>query len=200
MNQQMKRFWLGVVVLAGIGPWHVSQAIADAGTAARKHATKANQLAAKNKCKQAVPWFNRAYRSLKDPTLLFNRAECLRKLGENHDALRDYELFLAEVPEAPNRATVESRIAVLKEAIKAEALAGAPSPASGDAGAAVVKELAPGVKPADSAPATSSKESPFAGGRETTPAATGPEPAPTAAKPAGKAPAEPIRRAEKWTD
>jgi tetratricopeptide (TPR) repeat protein len=167
MNQQMKRFWLGVVVLAGIGPWHVSQAIADAGTAARKHATKANQLAAKNKCKQAVPWFNRAYRSLKDPTLLFNRAECLRKLGENHDALRDYELFLAEVPEAPNRATVESRIAVLKEAIKA---------------------------------ATSSKESPFAGGRETTPAATGPEPAPTAAKPAGKAPAEPIRRAEKWTD
>jgi tetratricopeptide (TPR) repeat protein len=110
---KMRTCLLAIAVVVG-GGMLVPEVGADSLAAARKHAAKANKLAAKNKCKQAMPWFNRAYRTLKDPTLLFNRAECLRKLGENNDALRDYELFLTEMPTAPNRSVVEERIASLK--------------------------------------------------------------------------------------
>ncbi len=82
--------------------------------AGRMHAKKAGQLAAAGKCKAAVPLFTRAYGLLKDPAILFNRAECLRKLGLNQKALADYEKFLADLPNAPNRSSVEQRIAALR--------------------------------------------------------------------------------------
>ena len=85
-----------------------------AGTpAAQAHARKANSLAAAGKCKQAIPEYNAAYKLLKDPALLFNRAECLRKVGQGKQALFDYRHFLEELPAAPNRKLVESRIAAL---------------------------------------------------------------------------------------
>jgi tetratricopeptide (TPR) repeat protein len=82
-------------------------------TKAQAHARKANSLAAGGKCKQAIPEYNAAYRLLKDPALLFNRAECLRKVGKGAQALYDYRQFLQQLPSAPNRAVVESRIAAL---------------------------------------------------------------------------------------
>jgi tetratricopeptide (TPR) repeat protein len=82
--------------------------------AGRKHANKANKLAAQNRCKAALPEFTKAYRLLKDPALLFNRAECYLKIGKDNKALRDYERFLAEMPTAPNRPIVEDRIASLR--------------------------------------------------------------------------------------
>jgi tetratricopeptide (TPR) repeat protein len=98
-----------VVVLIGL------PALAAPGSAAgRKHAAKANQLAAQNKCKTAVFEFTKAYKLLKDPALLFNRAECYRKIGKDSQAVKDYEQFLAEMPAAPNRATIEARIASLR--------------------------------------------------------------------------------------
>jgi tetratricopeptide (TPR) repeat protein len=81
--------------------------------AAQAHARKANSLAAAGKCKQAIPEYNAAYKLLKDPALLFNRAECLRKVGQGKQALYDYRHFLEELPAAPNRKLVESRIAAL---------------------------------------------------------------------------------------
>jgi hypothetical protein len=81
--------------------------------AAQAHARKANSLAAAGKCKQAIPEYNAAYRLLKDPALLFNRAECLRKVGQGKLAVYDYRKFLEEMPSAPNRKLVESRIAAL---------------------------------------------------------------------------------------
>ena len=80
---------------------------------AQAHARKANGLAAAGKCKQAIPEFNAAYKALKDPALLFNRAECLRKLGKGKEALFDYRKFLEEMPSAPNRDLVQSRIVAL---------------------------------------------------------------------------------------
>lgn len=91
-----------------------SAAFASSEAAGRRHAAKANKLAAQNKCRRALPEFHRAYNALKDPSLLFNRAECERKLGMVEDALNDYERFLAAMPDAPNRASVESRIAALR--------------------------------------------------------------------------------------
>jgi tetratricopeptide (TPR) repeat protein len=169
---------LAVAVVVAGGLASAPAAGADAEGTARKHAARANKLAAKNKCKLALPWFNRAYQTPKDPSLLFNRAECLRKLGDNHDAVRDYELFLTEMPTAPNRAVVESRIAELNEAIKTASSAGQAAPrAQGPTG---LPPAAPG----------KTVEKPGAGE-----GAGAPE-----AKPVDKAPAEPVRRAEKWTD
>ncbi len=100
---------------------------ADAADAAagRKHAAKANALAAKNRCKAAVIEFGKAYHLLRDATLLFNRAECYRQIGQAAQALNDYELFLACMPEAPNRKTVEARIADLRARLGKPPLAGA---------------------------------------------------------------------------
>jgi hypothetical protein len=163
-------FVVATLVVAGLAS---SAAIAgDSQAAGRKHAAKANQMAAKNKCKSAVVEFTKAYKTLKEPTILFNRAECQRKLGNNMDALMDYELFLAEMPSAPNRASVEARMAALKEAVKAESAAVPVLPA------APVAPASAGAKPP--APPT--------------------QPVTQEAKQADKIPEAPVHRAEKWTD
>jgi hypothetical protein len=96
----------------------------------RKHARKANHLADINKCKLAIPEFTKALRLLKDPTLLFNRAECYRRTGDTAKAVADYRKFLVELPAAPNRAQVESQIAALDRSGGKSAAASASAPAS----------------------------------------------------------------------
>jgi tetratricopeptide (TPR) repeat protein len=112
MTLRQSAFAVTVLVL---GALIQTPAFAGPGSSAgRKHAAKANQLAAQNRCKAAVAEFTKAYRLLKDPALLFNRAECYRKIGKDRQAVRDYERFLAEMPHAPNQSTVEARIASLR--------------------------------------------------------------------------------------
>jgi hypothetical protein len=164
---------IAILVVFGLASWPASAA--DSAAAGRKHVAKANQLAAKNKCKNAVVEFTKAYQSLKDPTILFNRGECQRKLGNNADALMDYELFLSEMPAAPNRASVESRIAALREAVKAESAA---------------------VPVAPVAPATVGASQPVQPAKAAQPV----QPLSGDAKPVEKAPEVPVHRAEKWTD
>jgi hypothetical protein len=86
------------------------QHIADA----RLHLQRANELAGQGKCAAAIPLYNKAYDKLRDPIVLFNRAECFRRLGENAKAAADYRGFLAGFPAAPNRVELEARIATLE--------------------------------------------------------------------------------------
>ena len=142
-------FAIAILVASGFGS--LPTFAADGNAAGRKHAAKANQLAAKNKCKGAVVEFTKAYQSLKEPTILFNRAECQRKLGNNTDALMDYELFLAEMPSAPNRASVEARIAALRDVVKAESASVPVAPAA-PAAAAVSQPASNTTKQVEKAP------------------------------------------------
>jgi hypothetical protein len=102
----------------------------------RKHAERASHLAAKGKCGQALGEYDKAIAVLHDPTLLFNRGECHRKLGNAESALEDYNQFLSDLPNAPNRAQVEERIAELRaqqssnDAPAARGASGAASPLS----------------------------------------------------------------------
>ena len=112
MTSRQSAFAVTVLVLGAL--IQTTAFAAPRGAAGRKHAAKANQLAAHNRCKAAVAEFTKAYRLLKDPALLFNRAECYRKIGKDSQAVKDYEQFLAEMPGAPNRSTVEDRIASLR--------------------------------------------------------------------------------------
>ncbi|HEV3032012.1 MAG TPA: hypothetical protein VG319_10255 [Polyangia bacterium] len=83
---------------------------------ARHHLKKANELAEEGKCAAAVREYTAAYQKLHDPIVLFNRAECYRRLGESAKAADDYRGFLAGFPAAPNRAEIEARIAALDAA------------------------------------------------------------------------------------
>jgi tetratricopeptide (TPR) repeat protein len=122
-----------IVILFAIALGELPAFAANGEAAGRRHAAKANQLAAKNKCKSAVVEFTKAYKLLKDPTLLFNRAECQRQLGRVAEAIKDYEQFLADMPEAPNRTSDEARVKALKaeeQAVPPAAGAGQPAPES----------------------------------------------------------------------
>jgi hypothetical protein len=83
------------------------------GTDGRNYLKRANALAGEGKCAAAVKDYTRAYEKLKDPIVLFNRAECYRRLGENDKAIQDYQGYLKGFPKAPNRADIENKIAVL---------------------------------------------------------------------------------------
>ncbi|HEY4188199.1 MAG TPA: hypothetical protein VGP07_24205 [Polyangia bacterium] len=95
------------------------QARGDDAADARRHAQRASNLAASGKCRQAVAELDKAMAILRDPALLFNRAECHRKLGDVDAALEDYRQFLSDLPKAPNRGEVEKRIAELSQKEKA---------------------------------------------------------------------------------
>lgn len=103
----------GLVAVAALCLLSAAANAAGDADAGREHAKKANRLAAAGKCKAALPEFALAYEMLHDPAILFNRAECERKLGQDEAALSDYRDFLAGMPDAPNRQAVQRRIAEL---------------------------------------------------------------------------------------
>ena len=215
-NQKVASFLLAATTFAMVGGGFSSQGMADSEAAGRNHAAKANRLAAKNKCKAALPEFNRAYKTLKDPTLLFNRAECYRQLGRIDEAIEDYQQFLVDMPGTSNRASVEARIASLRgesakegakapTAVKEAPATGGKEPAAQAAKPAETPPVPSASKPAERAPAASAAA--VAKPVEKAPAASAPVAKPVekataapAPAPADKAPAAPARRAEKWTD
>jgi tetratricopeptide (TPR) repeat protein len=211
-SQGVVRQLLAITVVLAAGLWGSSEAAADSEAVARRHAAKANQLAAKNRCTSAIFEFTRALETLKDPSLFFNRAECFRKVGRDDEAITDYERFLAEMPDAPNRAAVRARIAratpkpeatpvvskeppAVPEKAPATPVAKLPDKA---AATSVMEPPAPVAKPADK-PAVAAPPAPAGkpAGKPMGPPAKEPSPA---AKPTEKAPVAPVRRAEKWTD
>jgi hypothetical protein len=98
---------------------------------AHVHLQKANKLAGEGKCAAAVKEFTAAYAILQDPIVLFNRAECYRRLGQNAEAAADYRGFLKGFPAAPNRAEIEARIATLEKPAPPKPPVGAPKPPAG---------------------------------------------------------------------
>jgi hypothetical protein len=86
---------------------------ADPIAVGRYHLRKANQLAGEDHCHSAIHEYTLAYDKLRDPVVLFNRAECYRRIGQAAKAVTDYRAFLEAVPAAPNRADIEAKVAAL---------------------------------------------------------------------------------------
>jgi tetratricopeptide (TPR) repeat protein len=82
----------------------------------RYHLRKANGLAGDDRCQAAIHEYTLAYKKLGDPVVLFNRAECYRRIGEDEKAVADYRAFLNAVPTASNRAEIEAKITMLTAA------------------------------------------------------------------------------------
>jgi len=89
---------------------------ADSGPAAegKAHLKRANELAGDGDCAAAIGEYTKAFDLLDDPVVLFNRAECFRRLGAGDHAADDYHAFLDKVPNAPNRADIEAKIVALE--------------------------------------------------------------------------------------
>jgi hypothetical protein len=85
----------------------------DSVTEGRFHLRKANALAGNDRCEAAIKEYSLAFEKLHDPVVLFNRAECYRRIGEDASAAADYRAFLEAVPGAPNRVEIEGKIAAL---------------------------------------------------------------------------------------
>jgi hypothetical protein len=79
---------------------------ADPIAVGRYHLRKANQLAGEDHCHSAIHEYTLAYDKLHDPVVLFNRAECYRRINQAEKAVADYRAFLEAVPAAPNRADI----------------------------------------------------------------------------------------------
>lgn len=69
---------------------------------------------------KALVQYKLAYRLKPLPAFLFNIAQCHRKLGQHAEAIAMYQSYLVGVPDAENKAIVESLIAESKAALEAE--------------------------------------------------------------------------------
>lgn len=65
----------------------------------------------------ALDYFQRAYELSSRPALLFNVGSAAERVRQDDVALAAFERYLAELPDAPNRAAVEARIQILRSAI-----------------------------------------------------------------------------------
>jgi hypothetical protein len=119
---------------------------------ARKHLENANQLAGEGKCAAAIKEYTAAYDKLQDPIVLFNRAECYRRLGQNADAAADYRGFLRGFPGAPNRAEIEARIAALEKPAPPKPAAVTPRPPAGATPSAQATRTPAGTAPPSARP------------------------------------------------
>ncbi len=69
----------------------------------------------------AMEYFTRAYELSGRPGLLYNIGNAADRLRKDAEALAAFEQYLEEKPDAPNRAAVEARIAVLRQRAPASA-------------------------------------------------------------------------------
>jgi tetratricopeptide (TPR) repeat protein len=78
--------------------------------------------------RQALGEFRAAYKEYQEPRILFDIAQCHRQLDDKAQAITLYRSYLRELPDAPNRAQVESEIASLDVQLHAQPAATAPAP------------------------------------------------------------------------
>jgi hypothetical protein len=147
---------LAALSVLGAGVAQARDAVAEG----RAHLRKANALAGNDRCEAAIKEYSLAYDRLHDPVVLFNRAECYRRIGEDASAAADYRAFLSAVPGAPNRAEVEAKIASVSASVNssvnpsvsAAVDSSAPSRTAPPSAHASAAPSAPGAPPSLSSP------------------------------------------------
>jgi tetratricopeptide (TPR) repeat protein len=81
------------------------------GAEARMHSSRGLAHHSLSELTQAIEDFERAYRAVPDPALLYNLAQAHRLANHPERALHFYRAFLHAVPDTENRADAERRIA-----------------------------------------------------------------------------------------
>lgn len=122
---------------------------------ARAHFSAGRAAFSAGRYPDALAEFKKAYELSHRPQLLYNVGVAADRLRHDAEALEAFEAYLRALPEAPERAEVEGRIAVLRQAIDnaraaqaAQARPAAPSPEA-TASAAPAAEAEPPAADAD---------------------------------------------------
>ena len=84
---------------------------------AKKHYELGAQLYKTSNYRQALAEFSKAYTLSKKPGLLFNIARCHEVMANLEQAVKYYRMYLAQVPKAPKRSLVESRLGNLEKVL-----------------------------------------------------------------------------------
>ncbi|HEY2745109.1 MAG TPA: hypothetical protein VGL86_10820 [Polyangia bacterium] len=103
---------LSIAVAASAGP--------EDRAAAREHYAKGTKAFDLGRYDEAIAEYVAAYELIDDPALLYNLAQAHRLAGHPRDALRFFRVYLSKVPNADNRADVESKIAELQKTVELE--------------------------------------------------------------------------------
>jgi tetratricopeptide (TPR) repeat protein len=94
--------------------------VASAGdlAAAREHYQRGTTLYDLQRFAEAAREYEIAFEMKDEPALLFNIAQAYRFAGDNGKALGAFKAYLRRLPNAPNRAAVEARIADLQRLVE----------------------------------------------------------------------------------
>ena len=85
--------------------------------AARAHAKQGLALYDLKRFQEAFNEFEQAYLIEQDPALLYDMAQCQRKLGNNEEALHFYRTYLRRVPKGPSAVEAEKRAREIEDAM-----------------------------------------------------------------------------------
>jgi tetratricopeptide (TPR) repeat protein len=95
---------------------------------ARRHYDRGTTLYNLGQFEEAISEYRKGYEQKADPVFLLNIGEAYRQLGVDEKALFFYRRYLTSVPDAPNRAQIEEKIATLEQLVAAERRARSPAP------------------------------------------------------------------------
>jgi tetratricopeptide (TPR) repeat protein len=116
--------WVSVVAVALSVAWFPSMALAanDAPAAKARYEAGVRHFDL-SEYEAALVDFKEAYRNKPDPALLYNIAQCHRRLGHTEEAITFYRSYLRRASDAKNRQEVERRISELETIRDAESAA-----------------------------------------------------------------------------
>lgn len=107
---------LALVLVAGLS----GAARADSRDKARESFRKATKLYDFGEYAKALQAFKDVYEQVEDPALLYNIAQCHRRLGNTREAIDVYQSYLRRAENPPNRAEVRAMIAKLQKTLPPE--------------------------------------------------------------------------------
>jgi hypothetical protein len=93
-------------------------ALADDSGSAREHYVKGTRAYDLGLFDEAIAEYMAAYKIKDDPAFLFNLGQAHRLANHPAEALRFYRTYLAKVPDAPNRAEVEAKMAEMNRRVE----------------------------------------------------------------------------------
>ena len=93
-------------------------ALADDSGSAREHYVKGTRAYDLGLYDEAIAEYMAAYKIKDDPAFLFNLGQAHRLANHPAEALRFYRTYLAKVPDAPNRAEVEAKMAEMSRRVE----------------------------------------------------------------------------------
>jgi tetratricopeptide (TPR) repeat protein len=126
-----RKYLIGLLWLGALVAWGPAPAAADSDTDEEARALyQAGRIAFdQGRFDSALDYFQRSYELSGRPALLFNIGTAADRLRKDKIALEAFERYLQEVPDAPDAASVRSRIGVLRAAVEADESAPQPGPA-----------------------------------------------------------------------